>query len=298
MRRQRLRWTLLLTVALAHAVGARQVTDDEGLSVTVGAARPRIVSLSPGATALLFAAGAGGQIVGTSDFSDEPEAAARIPRIGDSQRFDLERIAALHPDAVVVWSGGINQARVQQLNRLGLPVYRHRLERLDDLPADVRRMGALAGTTAAADAAAVGLEARIAALRRTHSAPAPATVLLQVWDQPLYALGHPQLLSDGLRACGYRNVFDDLTEPAPAVGVEAVIARDPDFILAIGEPVAAAGWLERWRAFGDLKAVREQHLVAVTDRALTKMGPAALGALESLCRRLMRLDAPPSGSPY
>jgi iron complex transport system substrate-binding protein len=288
-KRRRLGLVLLLAAVLANAASAasaRQVTDDEGRGVTVPVARPRIISLSPGATAMLFAAGAGEQIAATSDFSDEPAAAGHIPRIGDSQRFDLERIVLLHPDVVVAWSGGIADAPMQQLIRLGVPVYRHRMERLDDLPADLRRLGALAGTSAVADAAAAGLEARIAALRRAHTGPSHPTVLLQVWDQPLYALGRPQLVSDALQACGYRNVFADLTGPAPAVGIESVIARDPDFILAIGEPASARAWLTRWGAFHDLKAVREHHLLAVTDRALTRMGPALLDALESLCRRL------------
>jgi ABC-type Fe3+-hydroxamate transport system substrate-binding protein len=117
-------------------------------------------------------------------------------------------------------------------------------------------------------------------------------VLLQVWDEPLFVLGRPQLVSDALKACGYRNVFDDLGEAAPAVGLESVLARNPDFVVAIGEPAAAAAGLARWRAFPDLKAVREHHLLAATDHALTAMGPALLPAVESLCVRLDTAGSP------
>ena len=287
----------LLGLLFLRLAMARQVTDDEGHVVVVGAAAPRIVSLSPGATAMLFAAGAGAQVVGTSDFSNEPEAARHIPRVGDSQRFDAERILTLHPDVVVAWAGGITDARLAQLSRLGLPIYRHRIDALDDLPLTLRRLGALAGTAGAADAAAERLAARIATLRRGHGGPSRASVLLQVWDQPIYVLGHSQWLTDGLKACGYRNVFDDLQEPAPAVGIESVIARNPDFVLAIGEPAAAAGWLAHWNQFPGLRAVEAHHLLAVTDRTLTAMGPAALDALESLCQRLDAAAQSPRHSP-
>jgi iron complex transport system substrate-binding protein len=235
---------------------------------------------------MLFAAGAGAQVVGTSDFSDEPAAAQQIPRIGDSQRFDVERILALHPDVVVAWGGGTADARLAQLARLGLPIYHHRMERLDDMPAAVRRLGLLAGTSSVAAGGAAALEVRIASLRRAHAGATRPTVLLQVWDQPIFVLGRPQLLSDALEACGYRNVFDDLGEMAPAVGLESVLARNPDFVVAIGEPAVAAAGLARWAAVPDLKAVREHHLLAATDRALTAMGPALLPAAESLCARL------------
>ena len=87
-------------------VPALQLQDDDQRSLELPRPAQRIVSLAPGATAMLFAAGAGQLVVGTSDYSNEPEAAKAIERVGDSQSFDLERILALHPDVVVVWSGG------------------------------------------------------------------------------------------------------------------------------------------------------------------------------------------------
>src|SRR6202034_4438825 len=85
----------LLVPALAVALTVR---DDDGNAIELPAPARRIVSLTPGATAMLFAAGAGDRVVGTSAYSEEPPQAKRIERIGDSQSFDLERILALHPD--------------------------------------------------------------------------------------------------------------------------------------------------------------------------------------------------------
>ena len=139
---------LLVSVGLAAAVHAggpqRIVTDDSGRKVSVGAAPLRIVSLAPGATELLFAAGAGAQVIATVEYSDEPPAARKIPRIGDVAAVDMERLVSLHPDVVVVWASGGNPAQRQKITGLHIPMYEQQVARLADIPAGVRRLGVLA----------------------------------------------------------------------------------------------------------------------------------------------------------
>ena len=142
---------LLLALAQARAadVPALTLSDDEQHTLQLARPAQRIVSLAPGATAMLFAAGAGERVVGTSAYSNEPEAAKQIERVGDAQSFDLERILALHPDVVVVWGGGTSPTQLARMEGVGLRIYRHRLARLDDIPASLLRFGRLAGTEAA-----------------------------------------------------------------------------------------------------------------------------------------------------
>jgi iron complex transport system substrate-binding protein len=282
----------LATWALA-APGARGralvVEDDEHHRVELAGPAQRIVSLAPGATAMLFAAGAGAQVVGTSEYSDEPAAASRVPRIGDSQAVDLERVLALRPDVVVVWSGGTAPALIERLELQGLRVYRHRLSRLDEIAPSLERLGLLAGTTAQAQRAAVSATARLAALHARYRGEVthPRSILLQVWDQPLYTVGGGELLSDVVATCGYRNLYADLADPGPAVAVESVLARNPDVILALaGDPASAAAWARRWQAFPVLAAVRSAHVLAWSDPRLSRLGPAMLDATEALCAAL------------
>lgn len=284
----------VLAVASALVPGLARasavVVDDEGRSFAGRVPARRIVSLAPGATAMLFAAGAGGFVVGTSEYSVEPPAAAGIPRIGDSAGIDLERIVALHPDAVVVWSGGAGAAMIGRLERAGFAVYRHRVVRLDDIAPSIERLGRLAGTDAEARGAARALAARIAALR-ARATPARAaaddTVLLQVWDRPVYTVGGGQLLSDSLEACGYRNVYGDLHDAGPAVDLESVLARDPATIVALAPSESVAGeWLARWRALPVMRAVRTGRLIGIADQRFTRLGPEVVTATEELCRRL------------
>jgi iron complex transport system substrate-binding protein len=277
----------ILACLCAAPASGMQVTDDDGRVLELPGPAQRIVSLSPGATAMLFAAGAGERVIATPQFSDEPAAARAVPRIGDAQSFDIERILALRPDVVVAWAGGTPALALQRLERLRVRIYRHRVTRLDDLPAALRRLGRLAGTSNVSDPAAAALAGRIRTLRARYASAPHRSVLIQVWDRPIYTVGRAQLLSDVVEACGCRNVFDDLAAPGPAVSVEAVLARDPDVILALAPDVAMAqGWLDNWRTFPSLRAVREARLLIDTDPRLSRLGPETVSAAELLCRRL------------
>jgi iron complex transport system substrate-binding protein len=280
--------------AAAAAAAVRTVTDDSGRAVTVRAAPLRIVSLSPGGTEMLFAAGAGREVVATVEYSDVPAEAKRVARIGDAVSIDLERLVRIHPDVVVAWPSGGNPAQREKIARLDIPVYEQQAQRLEDLASSVRRLGALAGTAPQAEVAARGIEARLAALERTYAGAEGAarhpSVLLEVWNRPIYTVGGRHLMSDVLALCGVRNVFADLPEAGPVVDIEAVIARDPDIIIAAGPPGESAGWLVDWKRFGTLKAVRNGRLIAFEDQALSRLGPSVLDAAEALCRAIARVS--------
>jgi len=287
-----------LTLCLGLAGGgpasaAHTVPDDLSREVTVRDPPLRIVSLTPGATEMLFAAGAGGQVIATVEYSDEPPAARRLMRIGDVAAVDMERLVALRPDVVVAWPAGGNPAQREKIARLNIPLYQQQVVRLADLPGSVRRLGALAGTGAVAERAAHDIEARLAALTGTYGArgagKAP-TVLLQVWNRPVYTVGGQHLMSDALALCGARNVFADLPEAGPLVDTEAVIGRDPDIIIAAAPPGEGAAWLADWKRFATLAAVRSGRLVVFEDQALSRLGPSVIDATEGLCRAIARVS--------
>jgi iron complex transport system substrate-binding protein len=275
-------------LALAGATQARTVTDDLLHPLVVPEAPLRIVSLAPGATEMLFAAGAGGEVIATVEYSDEPPAAREVTRIGDVAAVDMERLVALHPDVVVLWAAGGNPAQRAKIAALHIPIYEQQVVRLADIPAAVRRLGVLAGTSAAAERAAQAMEARLAALTAaygTHAGHRPS-VLLQVWNRPIYTVGGHHLMSDALALCGARNVFADLSEAGPIVDIESVIARDPDIIIAAAPAGEGAAWVADWKQLRSLSAVRGHRVVAFEDQALSRLGPSVIDATEALCRTL------------
>lgn len=284
-------WAVLLLVAPALPAAGRDVVDDTGARISLLHPVQRIVSLAPGATEMLFAAGAGAKVVATVAYAEQPAAARRVPRIGDSNAIDMERLLVLKPDVIVFWPGGNNPAQIAQLRRLGIALYGQQVDRLADLGTSLRRLGALTATAAAADKDAAQIERQLAQLRARYAHRPPLNALLETWNQPLYTVGGRQLMSDALSVCGVTNVFGDLAQLSPAVQVEAVLARNPDLIIAAAPPGAGAQWLAAWRRFPSLRAVRNGNLLDFQDQALSRLGPSVLDATANLCAQI---DATPA----
>ncbi|MBZ0126270.1 MAG: helical backbone metal receptor, partial [Rhodocyclaceae bacterium] len=135
-----MRFPLLLLVTLlaplAHAEPATHLTQP---------AR-RVVSLSPHITENLFVIGAGNRVVGTVEFSNYPEEAKQIRQIGSYEKIDLEAVAALRPDLVIAWESGNIASHVARLKAIGLNVVVTEARRIEDVPADLERLGGLSGT--------------------------------------------------------------------------------------------------------------------------------------------------------
>jgi iron complex transport system substrate-binding protein len=281
-------FALAATTGAAAAVAAGvTVIDDAGRHIALPHVPQRIVSIAPGSTEMLFAAGAGARVIATVEFSDEPAEARKIPRIGDADAIDMERVVALRPDVVIVWAGGSNVAQVNRLERLRIPLYRQKVEKLADIPVSLRRLGALAGTQAIADKAAMDIDARLDRLEKRFGKPAkPTTVLLEVWNRPIYTVGGSHMMTDSLRLCGARNIFADLKEQGPSIDTEAVIGRDPEIIVAVAPPGTAAEWLAEWKRFGSMRAVRNGRLIPFEDTRLSRLGPSAIAGTEALCEVL------------
>jgi iron complex transport system substrate-binding protein len=243
----------------------------------------RIVSLSPHATELLFAAGAGEFVVGALDYSNYPEAAKAIPRVGDNRGLDLERIASLHPDLVVAWPYGYGSGQLEALRALG-----YRLEISDphsfaEIAADIERLGRLAGTEATATKSAAAMRERVAALRSRYAARAPLAVFYEIWSQPLYTLNGQHLVSRAIELCGGRNVFAKLPVVAPTVSVEAVLAANPEVIVTATDDGMRPGWLDDWKRWPALAAVRANGFIVLDAEQMNRASPRMLDAVTRMC---------------
>lgn len=273
-----------LVASPAHA--ALTVKDDDGRALTLPSVPQRIVALAPSSTALLFAVGAGSRIVATIQYADDPEAARSIPRIGDVQSLDLERLLALKPDVVVIARGITSPVLIDRVRGLGLPLYYTRSESLDDLPGSMRRLGELVGLPKNAEESARKFEVDLAALRAKYVGRTRLRVMYQVWRRPVYTIGGRHVITNALELCGAENVFADLAVAAPAVTEESVIARNPDVIVSSGPIAEARERLVDWRRFPSLAATASGRLYAFDDMRLDRMGPSALEATAALCKLL------------
>lgn len=264
------------------------VTDDTGTTLRLAAPAQRIVSLAPHITETLFAAGAGAQLVGAVEYSDFPAAAKQVTRIGGYSKLDLEAIVALKPDLAIGWASGNSPAHVEKLRALGIPVYLAQPERIDDVAVNLERYGELAGTQTQARAAAADFRARLQSLRDNYGARRPVRTFYQIWKQPLMTVGGTQVITDAIRLCGGENVFADLKPLAPKVSIEAVLAADPEVIVASGMGEARPEWVDDWRQWPAMTAVRRDNLFFIPPDIIQRHTPRLVEGAARLCAQLER----------
>ncbi len=290
-RRQRLAFlTLLLAWSGLFGAMPLQVVDDQGRLLQLIQPAQRIVSLSPHATELIFAAGAGDKLAGVSAFSDFPPQVKALPRIGDAAHLDRESLLQLRPDLVVAWPSGNQATDIAWLKELGIPLYLSEPDRLEAIAENILELGILAGSTKQAEAAANNFLAGLRSLKVTAKEQSVLRVFVQIWPQPLITVGGKHLISQVLSLCGGQSVFSDLKTPAAGVSREAVIISDPQVIVATVSPADGDDPFVRWRQWKNVSAVRNQRFVKINGDYLSRATPRILQGAESICRAL-RQDA-------
>jgi iron complex transport system substrate-binding protein len=277
-----------LLTSTAHA--AVSVIDDAGNTVTLAQPARRIVSLAPHVTELLYAAGGGDRIVGTVSYSDYPPQARDLPRVGDNKALDLERVAALKPDLIVVWRHGNAQKQTDRLRALGLPLFYSEPRKLESIPENLEKLGKLMDTGPVATRAAADFRQQVETLRKTYANRPPVTVFYQVWQQPLMTLNGQHMVSDMLALCGGRNLFGNEPPLVPTVSVEAVVAGNPEAMMTAGigatrpdKPLADFSMWEKWKS---VTAVARNNLFIVDGDLVNRAGPRVVQGAAEICKDL------------
>ncbi|GAA4413404.1 cobalamin-binding protein [Advenella faeciporci] len=217
---------------LAGSFNASLPTQAGTLSAPVPGTAKRIISLSPHATELIFAARAGKQLIGVAKGSNYPPEVKNIPDVGDGLRPNAELLLSLNPDLIVTWSsGGLPVTGFKQAEHL-VPVLSLQPEKLADITADLLQIATLAGTLAQTRFLANELDAIIRQTRHTYSTRTPVPVYIFLGSTPLYTLGGRPVLNEVLQVCGAYNIFRDLNNPSPIVSMESIMQRQPQLILA------------------------------------------------------------------
>ena len=245
----------------------------------------RIVTLAPHLAELVHAAGAGDRLVGVSDWSDYPPGVEALPRVGSAVQVDLETLVALAPDLVLGWEGGNPVRLLRQVEGQGFRLVTFGVETLDDIGTQIEAIGHLAGTSDTAARAAARYRDALAALGAEQAGKTELRVFYQVSWRPLYTIGGRQVISQVISLCRGRNVFASQAALAPAVGLEAVVARDPEVILAAQRQAAE---LAEWRRWDHVAAVAGGHLFTVPGDLLARPSPRLLDGARAVCAALDR----------
>ncbi|KAA0985959.1 cobalamin-binding protein [Pseudomonas sp. ANT_J12] len=239
----------------------------------------RVVSLAPSLSEIVVELGSADLLVGVLDAGERPVELKHLPSVGSYGQLDMERLLSLKPDLLLLWPGSVGPAQRDQLKRLNIPTYVAEPHNLDQLTAQIEAIATQLGRPERGVALAAGLRQKLDNLRQRYRRDNPLTVFYQVWDRPLYTVGGGQIISDALEVCGARNVFADLSLPAPQVSVEAVLQRNPEVILASDQ-----AQLDAWKAWPQVAAVVQGRLLLVTDKGLERPSGQMIEATAKLCR--------------
>ena len=284
---------LLGSISSAQAAPVCAI-DDAGRSVCPKTEVKRVISLSPGSTELIFAAGGGSRVVGVDEHSDYPAEVANIDRIGGYPNISIESIAALKPDLIVAWAGGNSPQLTSMLESIGIPLFYIDPQSFDDVASAIRRLGVVFDTKAHADKSADEVEQRYQAIASQYKNKKPVTVFYEIWNNPLMSINSHHIIHQVIEICGGKNVYADARTQVPQVSIESLIAANPDAISSSTFIKDGKTIEERWSQWRNISAVKNNAYITVSGDQISRPTPRALDAAQEFCEKLedIRLSSP------
>ncbi len=267
----------------------RCVVDDSGREVCVSD-KPSIISLAPGTTELLFAAGAGKQVIAVDEYSDFPPEVIKLPTVGGYPNINVEAIVARKPQLVVIWSAGNSQQMTRHLEQLGVNTFHINAETIAGIDRVIRQLGKIAGTEQAANKAADDFSEQLAGLKKQYQHNEKLSVFFEIWREPLMSVGGSQVITDAIAVCGGRSLYADVARPTVKVGMEQLIAENPDVILSSDPrgdtPETREAMLDYWQRWTSMTAVKKKQLFSVPSDYIARLAPRILKGTAIICQQL------------
>jgi cobalamin transport system substrate-binding protein len=287
-------WCAGLVRAQSPAPGAdvaragRDVVDEAGRTVRIPQPAQRIVSLAPSLTETVYALGLQDRLVGDTDYCDYPDDARKKTKVGGAINPNLEQIAALRPDLVLVTKSLNRYDTVRALDSLGIPAYATDPHTVDEIVSSAERLAEILGAPESGNTLALDLEHHLSDLKQRLAAFPPRRVLFVVWSEPLISIGRDTFIADALRKAGAISIVDS-AQSWPQVNLEEIVKLQPEYLVfATGHGETAAHDIDifpslpGWRL---LDAVRNRRFAVISD-AVNRPAPRIVSAIEDLARQL------------
>lgn len=254
----------------------------------------RIISLVPALTEMLYAIGAGPQVVAVSSYDEYPPDVTTLPRVGALLDPDTERIISLQPDLVITYGSQVDLQA--QMRRAAIPSFDYRHGGLSHILVTIKELGARTGHVAEASKAVSAIEARLAAVRARVAGKRRPRTLLVFSREPktlrnVYVSGGRGFLHDMLEIAGGEDVFNDVDKESVQVSTETILARAPDVILELRPEEIPAGQpmqdeLASWSRLASVPALRNKRVHFISGHAVTVPGPRVAESVERMARAL------------
>jgi len=263
-----------------------EVTDFDGNRVSLSKPASKIVALAPHIVENVFTAGAGESLIGVVTYSNFPERAKNLPLVGGYSNTNLEKIVELNPDLIIAWESGNAAASLEQIKQLGFNVYIDQPDNLEDVAKSIRDIGVLAGRSEIAEAAAADYLSKVRQIKQLNQAKAKVSTFYQVWNDPLQTINGKHIISDAIALCSGQNIYAEEPVIAPVINIESILQRDPLAIIASGMSSARPEWLDDWKSWPSLTAVKNDNLFFVEPDHIQRHTVRILLGIESICSHL------------
>ena len=278
----------LNTIFLSYAVAELAITDDVGSEVVLVKPAQRVITLAPHLTELVFAIDQGDKLVGVMSFSNYPEAAKKIPRIGSHNTISYESIAKIQPDLILAWGSGNGSEVINKLKSLGFSVYVSEPNKLEGVAATIRKLGILLDAKDKGENEANKFINRLSQLKENYSNRQKISVFYQMSDNPIMTLSGRHLISDVIELCGGFNIFSKAIPIALKVSLESLVRSDPQVVIAGTKKENEEKWLSEWANRISMKAVKNKQVYFIDPDLLIRHGPRIIEGTEKICNYLER----------
>lgn len=258
------------------------VTDDAGRDVTVDAKPERIVSLAPANTEILYGLGALDRVVGVTTYDDYPPEVATLEKVGDFVGPNLEAIAALQPDLVLVTTG-VQADIISQIEALGATVIAIDPQSLEALYTSIGTVGTAIGEPARADEVVSEMKRELAAIQEAIDA-APVRCFIEIAQDPLFTAGSGTLLNDLIDQAGGENVV--VQEGYVGYSVEQLLTDDPEVYLATLGSMSDPSDLAERPGYSTLSAVKNGRVAVLEDNLVSRPGPRIIQGVRQIAAAL------------
>ena len=262
--------------------------------VTLEAQPMRIVSLSPTATEMLYAIGAGAQVVAVDEYSNYPQEAVDLGTKLSGYEPNIEAISGYTPDLVIAsYDPG---SLVQQLGELGVPVYlADAVTTIDAAYEQIENIGLLTGHAQEATDLTAQMKAQIDEAVAGVTLPAEPLSYYHELDNTLYSVTSNTFIGSVYSLFGLRNIADNVEagNDYPQLSAEVIVSADPDLIFladtkCCGESKATVSARDGW---GSLKAVTNGNIVELDDDIASRWGPRLVDLFAQVAAAIAKVSA-------
>ncbi len=264
----------------------RTVRDQLGRVVSIPLTPQRIIALAPSITEIIFALDQAHRLKGVTQYSDYPEAASILPKVGSYVHLDVEKIVALQPDLCIAVKDGNPLTVIHRLESLDIPVYAVDPRNLAAVMDTVTEIGAVLGSQDRAEEIVADMRRRIETVRTTVAkARRIPGVFFQIGIAPIVAVGTHTFIHELIVMAGGRNLTEGPL-PYPRLSKEQVIGLAPDvFIITSMERGGVFDKVKaEWKRWPDMPAVKNDRIVLADSNLLDRASPRLVNGLELLAR--------------